>query len=198
MLWKIVIGEKPSYLLVIADDSLMLVSYSLIIVNVMFTLYNGLLRLFNDLLRLIYYLLILILLKHTQMKKHTTNCAYCGQEFTGKTRKAMYCSASCRVMAARKRVEQRISEKRQYKSYFEAENQKLQDKKNKLFQEQIQFDIEKEDFQTAYNKFMPQIMAFGNLKGRNEILEKDLELTEKECKRLKGLLIKNGVDPLSA
>lgn len=131
------------------------------------------------------------------MKQKTTDCAYCGQEFTGKTRKAMYCSASCRVMAARKRVEQRISEKKQYKSFFEEENQKLQDEKAKLISEQIQFDIMKEDFQTMYDKYMPQIIMHGKLQGIKDVLEKNLELTEKECKRLETLLIKNGVDPLS-
>lgn len=100
-------------------------------------------------------------------------------------------------MAARQRVNQRIAEKIQYKSYFEEENQKLEDKKSKLLQAQIQFDIEKEDFQKVYDKYMPQVIMYGDLKGKNETLEKNLELTEKECKRLEILLIKNGVDPLS-
>ncbi|MEN8122278.1 MAG: hypothetical protein ABFS35_18175 [Bacteroidota bacterium] len=131
------------------------------------------------------------------MREFNTKCAYCGQEFTGKTRKAKFCCASCRVMSSRQNIRKRIAEINQYKGYFEEKNAKLQTKRQYFNEQKAQFEKQQEEFNKLYQEYWPKIVFGINSESQVKFLEKDNKYLIKENDRLKNLLIKNEIDPLS-
>ena len=128
------------------------------------------------------------------MKEFNTECAYCGEKFTGKNRKAKYCSDSCRIMASRKRIEAHFAERNQYASYFDRENSKLAKEKSKLFVEKESLTKNREEFNEIYNKYWPKILMHVDSESHLNFYRDELRLAKKEIDRLKLLLSKNKVE----
>lgn len=100
-------------------------------------------------------------------------------------------------MSSRQNIRKLFAEINQHKGYFEEKNAKLQSKRNHLKEQKLQFKKQQEEFQKLYNEYWPKILLGINSENKVKYLTKSNERIAKENSRLKVLLIKNKVDPLS-
>lgn len=132
------------------------------------------------------------------MKEFITNCAYCGLEFTGKNRKATYCSNSCRVMASRKRQNEENEEYQKHKTKLDWEYIKLNKTKQQLIAERREFQAQKvqqdnkqNEFSELFDKYWPQILIIHDLSRENERLKAESLLYRKRYYKALGIDIDN-------